>query len=144
MTHLDLSVDDELAPLELPPISRTQLALFAGASGDHNPIHIDVDFARAAGHADVFAHGMLVMADLGRLRTDAFPIGALRRFSTRFTAITHVHDRLTCRGRVAEILEADGERLARLDLSVTDQSGEQKLAGAATVALPSSKAARDS
>lgn len=141
MKRLDFCVGDEIAPLELPAITRTQLALFAGASGDHNPIHVDIDFARAAGQPDVFAHGMLVMADLGRLLTEAFPIGALRRFSTRFTAITHVHDRLTCRGRVAEILEADGERLARLDLSVTDQTGEQKLAGSATVALPSSKAA---
>ena len=141
MKRLDLSIGDEIAPLELPAISRTQLALFAGASGDHNPIHVDIDFARAAGHPDVFAHGMLVMADLGRLLTDAFPIGALRRFSTRFTAITRVHDRLTCRGRVAEIVEAEGERLARLDLSVTDQSGELKLAGSATVVLSSSKAA---
>lgn len=141
MKRLDLTIGDEIAPLDLPAITRTQLALFAGASGDHNPIHVDIDFARAAGQPDVFAHGMLVMADLGRLLTDAFPIGALRRFSTRFTAITHVHDRLTCRGRVAEITEVDGERLARLDLSVTDQNGEPKLAGSATVALPSSKAA---
>lgn len=135
MKRLDLTIGDEIAPLELPPIARAQLALFAGASGDHNPIHIDIDFVRAAGQPDVFAHGMLVMADLGRLLTDAFPIGSLRRFSTRFTAITRVHDRLTCRGRVAEILEAEGERRARLDLSVTDQNGEQKLAGSATVAL---------
>ncbi len=41
------------------PVDRTTLALFAGASGDHNPIHIDIDFARRAGMPDVFAHGML-------------------------------------------------------------------------------------
>ena len=46
-----------------------ELALFAGASGDHNPIHIDIDFARKAGMPDVFAHGMLSMAWLGRLLT---------------------------------------------------------------------------
>ncbi|MCU1414190.1 MAG: dehydratase, partial [Microbacteriaceae bacterium] len=38
-----IAVGDELPPLALPPISRTTLALFAGASGDHNPIHIDLD-----------------------------------------------------------------------------------------------------
>ncbi len=48
-----------LPPLTLPAINRTTLALFAGASGDHNPIHIDLDFAREAGMNDVFAHGML-------------------------------------------------------------------------------------
>ena len=65
----DIFVDDELPELNIPPITRTTLALFAGASGDHNPIHIDLDFARAAGQDDVFAHGMLTMAYIGRLLT---------------------------------------------------------------------------
>ena len=54
-----VQVGDALPPLQLPPVDRTTLALFAGASGDHNPIHIDIDFARRAGMPDVFAHGML-------------------------------------------------------------------------------------
>ena len=54
-----VQVGDELPPLELPPVDRRMLALFAGASGDHNPIHIDLDFARRAGMPDVFAQGML-------------------------------------------------------------------------------------
>lgn len=132
----DLAVGDALPPLELAPVTRAQLALFAGASGDHNPIHIDSDFARAAGQPDVFAHGMLVMAELGRLLTATVPIGALRAFSTRFAAITRVHDRLTCRGTVASLAEVDGERRATLDLTVVDQAGEIKLAGIAVVALP--------
>ena len=139
-TPFELAVGASLPPLELPPVTRTQLALFAGASGDHNPIHIDLDFARAAGQPDVFAHGMLVMAELGRLLTAFAPIDRLRGFSTRFAAITRVHDRLTCRGVVAELFEADGERRVRLDLSVTDQGGEVKLSGSAVVALPSSPA----
>ena len=57
-------------PFETEPISRLTLALFAGASGDHNPIHVDLDFARAAGMDDVFAHGMLSMAYLGRMLTE--------------------------------------------------------------------------
>jgi acyl dehydratase len=134
--HLDLAPGDELAPLELPAIDRTQLALFAGASGDHNPVHIDIDFARAAGHDDVFAQGMLVMALLGRLLTDRFPIGALRGFSARFIAITRVHDRLVARARVATVVDEGGERRAHLDLSVIDQTGAAKIAGRAVVALP--------
>ena len=54
-----LEVGDTLPPLTLPAIDRTTLALFAGASNDHNPIHIDIDFAQKAGMKDVFAHGML-------------------------------------------------------------------------------------
>jgi acyl dehydratase len=57
----------------LPPVSRLGLALYCGASGDHNPIHVDIDFAKAAGMPDVFAHGMLSMAWLGRLLTNWVP-----------------------------------------------------------------------
>ena len=42
-------VGDELPAVAFGPYSRKLLALYAGASGDHNDIHIDVDFARAAG-----------------------------------------------------------------------------------------------
>ena len=73
------------------PISRTTLALYAGASGDHNPIHIDLDVARSAGLDDVFAHGMLSMAYLGRLLTGWVPQERIRSFQVRFAAITPVH-----------------------------------------------------
>jgi len=133
----NVAVGDTLPALDLAPVTRAQLALFAGASGDHNPIHIDSDYARAVGQDDVFAHGMLVMAGLGRLLTAAFPVAALQSYAVRFAAITRVHDQLACRASVAEIVEAGGERRATLDLSVTDQSGEIKLVGTAVVALPS-------
>ncbi len=73
LTFESVNVGDELPELTTRPISRTTLALFAGASGDHNPIHIDTDFARKAGMDDVFAHGMLSMAYLGRLLTGLVP-----------------------------------------------------------------------
>ncbi len=133
----DLAVGDVLPALDLGPVTRAQLALFAGASGDHNPIHIDIDYARAVGQDDVFAHGMLVMAELGRLVAAAFPIGALKSYSVRFAAITRVHDALTCRAAVASISHVADERRATLDLSVIDQNGEIKLVGTAVVALPS-------
>ena len=65
-----VAVGDQPIHLEADPISRTTLALYAGASGDHNPMHIDIDYAKAAGQSDVFAHGMLSMAFLGRAVTD--------------------------------------------------------------------------
>ena len=55
----DVTVGDSLSAIELSALDRTTLALFAGASGDHVPLHIDVDAARRAGMPDVFGHGML-------------------------------------------------------------------------------------
>lgn len=132
----DMAVGDAIPPLTTPPISRTTLALFAGGSGDHNPIHVDLDVAKAAGMNDVFAHGMLSMAYLARMLTDWAPQTALRAFSTRFVAITQIHDAITCTGTVVEKLEQDGERLVRLDVQTANAAGEVKLSGQALVALP--------
>jgi acyl dehydratase len=129
------AVGTELPALAAEPISRTTLALFAGASGDHNPIHLDLDVARSAGLDDVFAHGMLSMAYLGRLLTDAFPQPRLRSFKVRFAAITPLYARPTCTGRVTAIEETGGERLAVLDLRVTLADGTRTLTGEAVVAL---------
>lgn len=123
----------EIGPLEVDPISRTTLALFAGASGDHNPIHLDIDVARSAGLDDVFAHGMLSMAYLGRLLTDTVAVDRLRSFSVRFTAVTPVHGQPTCRGTVRSVEPADDGRRATLDLSVTLADGTTTLVGEAVV-----------
>lgn len=131
-----VQVGDALPDLTLPPVDRTTLALFAGASGDHNPIHIDVDFARRAGMPDVFAHGMLGMAWLGRVITRWAPQSRLRRFQARFQGITHLGNAVRCSGRVVEKLEMDGERCVRIELQSANQFGQTKIVGEALVALP--------
>jgi len=129
-----VQVGDQLPALQLPPVDRTTLALFAGASGDHNPIHIDTDVARRAGMPDVFAQGMLGMAWLGRLLTGWAPQSRLRRFEARFQGITHLGNAILCTGRVAEKL--DRERCVRVEVQTTNQYGQIKIAGEALVALP--------
>lgn len=130
-----IAVGDALPGLETPPISRLTLALYCGASGDHNPIHVDTDFARAAGMPDVFAHGMLSMAWLGRVLTNWVPQQDLLEYSVRFAAITHVGERITCTGKVVEKLERAGRRCVRVELSTTNQDGLLKLAGEAVLAI---------
>ena len=132
----DVQVGDQLPPLELPPVSRLALALYCGASGDHNPIHVDLDFAHSAGQKDVFAHGMLSMAWLGRLLTDWVPQAALRDFSVRFAAITQLGERIRCTAQVAEKFDTNGERRVRLVVQTANAEGVIKLAGEAVVALP--------
>ncbi|WP_440713307.1 MaoC/PaaZ C-terminal domain-containing protein [Gordonia sp. FQ] len=125
------AVGDELPELAAGEITRTVLALFAGASGDHNPMHIDLDVARSAGLDDVFAHGMLSMAYLGRLLTEWVRVDQIRSFEVRFAAITPLHGAPVCRGRVAAV---DGDE-ATLELTVTLGDGTVTLAGSAVVAL---------
>jgi acyl dehydratase len=129
------AVGERIVHKAFPPITRHTLALYCGASGDHNPIHVDIDFARAAGFPDVFSHGMLVMGYLGQALTDAVAPHRIRSFSTRFAAITQLGARLTCEGSVTELFEDKGERRARLALTTKDETGEVKLAGEAIIAL---------
>ena len=101
--EVEVEVGTELPPVLAPPVTRTTLALFAGASGDHNPIHIDIDFARASGVEDVFAHGMLSMGYLARVLTGWVPQERIRSFSARFTERTPIGGRPACSGRGEEI-----------------------------------------
>lgn len=125
------TVGATLGPLVIEPISRTTLALFAGGSGDHNPLHIDLDAARAAGHPDVLAHGMLGMAYLGRLLTESFPQSRLRTFTTRFVATTPVGAQPICRGTVTAV---DATTIV-VALTVELSDGTVTLTGTAEVAV---------
>jgi acyl dehydratase len=127
----DITVGTELPPLEINAISRTTLALFAGASGDHNPMHIDIDVAKSAGLDDVFAQGMLSMAYLGRLLTDWVDPQAIRSYRVRFAAITPLHGKPTATGKVVAIENG----LATLELTVTLDDGTVTLTGDAVVAI---------
>lgn len=128
------SVGDRIVHKTFAPITRHTLALYCGASGDHNPIHVDLDFAKKAGFPDVFSHGMLVMAYLGQALTDAIAPKDVRAFSTRFAAITQLGARLTCEGHVTELLDHNGEPCMKITLAAKDETGEAKLLGEAIVA----------
>lgn len=130
-----IQVGDRLPILQLPPVDRATLALFGGASGDHNPIHIDLDFARRSGMPDVFAQGMLGMAWVGRLITRWVPQSRLRQYDARFAGITHLGNAITCSGEVVELMDIDGEACARVAVSSSNQYGQSKIVGEAIVAL---------
>src|SRR5262249_2492931 len=125
----EVKVGDQLKPIVLPPISRHQLALYCGGSGDHNPIHVDIDFAKKFGFKDVFAHGMLSMGFLGRLVTSYAPRDRIRKLGTRFTSITWVGDVITLSGKVTGKREENGEKLIDLEVRCTNQNGQDTLQG---------------
>ena len=131
MTMHDLRVGMELPPLRIDAISRTTLALFAGASGDHQPTHLDIDAAKAKGREDVIAHGMLLMAYLGRLLTNLVPQERIRSCKARFVATTPVHAQPTCTGRVVAIENG----LATLELAISLADGATVVRGEAVVEI---------
>jgi len=136
MTTLsDLKVGDRLPELQLDPITRTAIGIYAGASGDFNPMHIDVDAARKAGFDDVFVHGMLPAAYLLRAVTALAPPHCIKEYKVRFVGITQVHDRLQCSARVADIGDQAGQPTVRLDLECKNEAGETKVVGHAVISI---------
>jgi acyl dehydratase len=135
----EVQLGDELPALELRAVDRTTLALFAEASGDHNPIHIDVDMARAAGLPDVFAQGMLGMAWLGRFLTNWISQSQIKEFQVRFVSIIHIGETIRCTGKVTGKFRVGDEQCLRIDLRSTNQDGETKVTGEALLVLEADK-----
>ena len=130
-----VEVGDVLQDFVLPPITRHTLAVYCGASGDHNPIHVDSDFATASGLDDVIAHGMLVMSYCSRALLKWVPQSAIKEFDTRFKAMTHVGDIITVKIKITDVIDKAGAKSITLALTATNQHSEVKTTGSATVTI---------
>ena len=98
-------------------VERINLVMYAGASGDFNPIHWSESFAKAMGLPDVIAHGMYTQAQLSRLLVELAggDPGRILSFSVRFSAPVVVPDAggadLELRAEVVDV-EGDVARVA--------------------------------
>ena len=126
-------IGDQLPSLTLGPIGQADLVLYANASGDQNPIHIDQDFAKKSGLPDVIAHGMLIMSYLGRLLTNAVPQSQIKNFSVQFSNMTHLNQKVICTGKVLEKNSIDNKEVVTVSLKVEDLQGEKKIIGQAII-----------
>ena len=116
-------------------VDRAMFVRYAGASGDFNPIHWNEDFAKAAGYPGVFAQGMWTAGVLGTFLTNWAGEESVRKFRTRFVGQVWPGESLICSGKVTKVYEQDGEQRADIDLEVTNDKGERKIDGGATVVL---------
>ncbi len=140
MSETKLFFDDvtagDMAPEFVHELTRTDLVMYAGASGDFNPMHTDEVQAQAAGLPSVFGHGMFSAGLLGTAITDYVGVGNLRNYKIRFTKQTWPGEVLTTHVTVLRTYEEGSERRVDLECTVTNQAGESKLAGVAVAALP--------
>ena len=83
---------------------------YAGASGDFNPIHIDVDFAKSVGLPQNILHGLYSMAQVARACTNAAggDPRSLRRLSVQFRGMGLPEQEIVVSG---EIVDEDGDRV---------------------------------
>jgi acyl dehydratase len=128
-----LKVGDTREEIVIDNLTRTQLVMYAGASGDYNPVHTDEVFAtKVAGYPTVFAHGMLSMGATARLLTNWVGDGRLTKYGVRFVAQVWPGDTLTARATIEALREENGERFADLKVVTTNQNGQEVISGYAS------------
>ena len=125
----NMEIGDKLPELKMKQITRSTLALYANASGDYNPIHIDIDFAKKAGFNDVIAHGMLIMGYLGVSLTNHINQENIKEYGVKFSSITNIGDLLRCNGVITKIKKKYNMKFIRIELKVIDQNNDIKLTG---------------
>jgi len=131
-----LKVGDTHSEVVVENLSRTQIVMYAGASGDYNPLHSDeVYTTQAAGYPSVFAHGMLTMGLTGKMLTNYVGDGRLKKFGVRFTNQVWPGDTLTSTATVTAIRDEGGEKLVDLTLATKNQDGKDVVTGTATARI---------
>jgi acyl dehydratase len=110
--------------------------MYAGASGDFNPMHTDEVKAKDSGLPSVFGHGMFTAGILGKALTDFVGVGNLREYKVRFTKQTWPGETLTTKVTVQKKYEEHGEHRVDLHCEVVNEGGEAKVSGVAVAALP--------
>ena len=128
----DIKVGDSHEEVIVDDLSRTQIVMYAGSSGDYNPLHTDDKFTtEVAGYPSVFAHGMLTMGMSGRVVTDWVGLDALKSYGVRFSKQVFPGATLTTKVTVKSI-EGD---IAEFDVTTTNQDGDAVVIGYATAQL---------
>jgi 3-hydroxybutyryl-CoA dehydratase len=131
---------EELAPGVAAEWSKTvteaDVVLFAGVTGDFNPVHVDAVAAERSRFGGRIAHGMLSASFISTVLGTRLPGPGTIYLSQslRFTAPVRIGDTVTARVEVAEVVAA--KRRVRLITTCANQRGETVVDGEATVMVP--------
>ena len=132
----DIHQGDSL-PTIVKHLSQQKINLYAEASGDYNPIHIDEAFAAKTPLGGTIAHGMLILAYASEMMTKAFGQSWLEggKLSIRFKAAARPQDTITTSGQVDSIEDKDGIPHVNCSLECRNQNGDVIISGGAVVKL---------
>jgi acyl dehydratase len=122
-------IGDEIPAMAKSPIDRVQLARYAGATQDYNPLYVDENHARGLGMPSVLAPSSLGMGFLAQLVTDWARGAQVKRMSARFVRTLWPGDTLVCKGRVADRHGQGGVYHLELDVWAENQKGELVVKG---------------
>ncbi|MBV6492505.1 MAG: hypothetical protein LDLANPLL_00499 [Turneriella sp.] len=120
---------EDIPELRVGPINQMDLVRYAGASGDFNPIHNDTDFAKSAGLPGTIAHGMYIMALMGRSVTNWVTPAQVKSYAVKFKGMSLPGETMVFTGKVKKKKEDGGEKLVTVALTAANDKGEVKVSG---------------
>ncbi|GAV23525.1 MaoC/PaaZ C-terminal domain-containing protein [Carboxydothermus pertinax] len=132
----ELKPGDEFPALKKEPVTRVQIARYAGASGDFNPLHLDDAAGIALGTGGVIAHGMLIMGFAGQAVTSWIPKKALKKFGVRFVGMTRPGESITVEGKITEVKVQGEEYSITAKITAKGQNQNLKIKGSFAALLP--------
>ena len=116
-------------------VTQEQINLYADASGDFNPIHINVDFARQTPLGGTVAHGMLILSYISEFMTDNFGGNWLTsgKLRMRFKTPARPGDTITVGGKISKVQEEDDYISICCDILCHNQADETVIIGETNV-----------
>jgi acyl dehydratase len=135
--YFDEVKEGDTGPEVRHELTRTDLVMYAGASGDFNPMHTDEVKAQASGLPSVFGHGMFSAGLLATAITDFVGVGNVRNYKVRFVKQTWPGETLISKTTITAKRTEDGRNLVDLECELANENGEVKVAGEAIAELPS-------
>ena len=121
--------------MNLPEIKKTvtqeNINLYAEASRDFNPIHMDEEFAKKTSLGGTVAHGMLMLAYVSQMMSTAFGRSWLvgGKLNIRFKTPARPGDTITVSGRICEVKRSADKALIDCDILCANQNGESVITG---------------
>lgn len=134
--YFDEVKEGDTGPEVRHQLTRTDLVMYAGASGDFNPMHTDEVKAKESGLPSVFGHGMFSAGLLATAITDFVGVGNVRNYKVRFVKQTWPGETLISKTTITGKHSEDGRNIVELECELANENGEVKVAGEATAELP--------
>ncbi|MDH4201082.1 MAG: MaoC/PaaZ C-terminal domain-containing protein [Spirochaetia bacterium] len=125
----EFEVNKKIGELVIGPITHMDLVRYAGASGDFNPIHVDTDFAISVGLEGTIAHGMYVMAQIGKLITNLFIPMQIKSWGVKFKGMTFPGENIIIQANVIKKTATPEEKLVSIKIEATNRGGNIKASG---------------
>ncbi len=119
-------------------VTQHNINLYAEASRDFNPVHINEDFARKTGLDGTIAHGMLILAYVSEMMTAAFGKKWLTggKLDVRFKAPARPGETITVSGKITKVEKNNGQTTIICSVVCSNGKGEQIITGEGILTAP--------